>query len=76
MIASVRSVYLAVANEVQAVGWTYILFSTLFFGLSGCWDRLSTLLLFLQALCCFDIVHACLGWWGDDNGLSLWQRLW
>lgn len=69
-------VYLALFNEFQGLGWLYILVSVFLHGFTNCWDRLGSVLLVLQLFCVVDVAHALLGLWGDDNGLSMAQRLW
>jgi hypothetical protein len=68
--------YLALYNEIQALGWLFVLISLLWNGFTDAWTSLGYLVSVLQAVCLLEVANALLGLWGDDNGLSLAQRLW
>merc|ERR1712147_360250 len=68
--------WLALYNQVSGIGWLLILVTLLCGGLSDAWAQLGWIVIGLQTLCLFDLVHAVFGLWPVDEHISLISRLW
>lgn len=68
--------HLAVYNQIQGIGWLVILCDICLRGPWMAWARLGTLVIGLQGVVLFDVVHAACGMWPSDPNLGMLQRLW
>merc|ERR1719272_1387528 len=76
MLATSLKIYIATYNQLNGLGWLYVLLDILSRGFYGAGTRLGSLVFALQVLVLLDVVHAACGLWPSDPMIGMLQRLW